>query len=186
LLNGKGKAYGVEFYLEKKTGKFTGWLSYTFSRSERKVVGSFPEEIINNGDWYPSNYDKPHSLSLVGDYKLGKRTKISSIFTYSTGRPATYPAAKFNYQNGTNIAYYDGRNAFRTPDYHRLDLSLTFGWDTSSKWLSGDWVLSLYNVYGRKNTFSVFFDDIPGAPPQAFRLSVLGIPFPSISYNFEF
>ncbi len=186
LLNGKGKAYGIELYLEKKTGKFTGWLSYTYSRSERKVVGSFPEEIINDGEWYPSNYDKPHSLSLVGDYKLGKRTKISSIFTYSTGRPATYPAAKFNYQEGTNIAYYDNRNGFRTPDYHRLDLSLTFGWDTKSKWLSGDWVLSLYNVYGRKNTFSVFFDDIPGAPPQAFRLSVLGIPFPSISYNFEF
>ena len=186
LLNGKGRAYGIELYLEKRTGKFTGWLSYTYSRSERKVVGSFPEEIINNGEWYPANYDKPHSLSLVGDYKLGKRTKVSSIFTYSTGRPATYPAAKFNYQDGTNIAYYDGRNGFRTPAYHRLDLSLTFGWDTKSKWLRGDWVLSIYNVYGRKNTFSVFFDDIPGAPPQAFRLSVLGIPFPSISYNFEF
>lgn len=186
LLNGKGKAYGLELYLEKKKGKFTGWLSYTYSRSERQVIGSFPEEIINNGDWYPSNYDIPHSFSLVGDYKLGKRTKVSSIFTYSSGRPATYPAAKFNYQNGTNIAYYDDRNSFRTPDYHRLDLSLTFGWDTKNKWLSGDWILSIYNVYGRKNTFSVFFDDIPGSPPQAFRLSVLGVAFPSISYNFEF
>lgn len=186
LLNGIGRAYGIEVYLEKKTGTFTGWLSYTYSRSERKVIGSFPEEIINDGEWYPSNYDKPHSLSLVGDYKLGKRTKLSSIFTYSTGRPATYPSAKFNYLDGTNIAYYDERNGFRAPAYHRLDLSLTFGWDTKNKWLSGDWVLSLYNVYGRKNTFSVFFDDIPGAPPQAFRLSVLGIPFPSISYNFEF
>ncbi|MDF1697054.1 MAG: TonB-dependent receptor [Saprospiraceae bacterium] len=186
LLNGIGRAYGVELYLEKKTGNFTGWLSYTYSRSERKVVGSFPEEIINDGDWYASNFDKPHSLSIVGDYKLGKRTKVSSIFTYSTGRPTTYPEAKFNYQNGTNIAYYDNRNTFRVPDYHRLDLSLTFGWDTENKWLSGDWVLSLYNVYGRKNAFSVFFDDIPGSPPQAFRLSVLGIPFPSLSYNFEF
>ena len=186
LLNGNGKAYGLEVYLEKKTGKFTGWLSYTYSRTERRVVGSFPEEIINNGEWYPSNYDIPHSFSLVGDYKLGKRTKVSSIFTYSSGRPATYPAAKFNYQEGTNIAYYDRRNTFRSPAYHRLDLSLTFGWDTKQKWLSGDWVLSIYNVYGRRNTFSVFFDDIPGAPPQAFRLSVLGIAFPSISYNFEF
>jgi outer membrane cobalamin receptor len=186
LLNGKGRAYGVELYVEKKKGDFTGWLSYTYSRSERKVVGSFPEEIINKGNWYPANYDKPHTLSLVGDYKLGKRTKISSIFTYSTGRPATYPEAKFNYQNGSNIAYYDERNGFRVPAYHRLDLSLTFGWDTENKWLAGDWVLSVYNLYGRKNTFSVFFDDVTGAPPQAFRLSILGIAFPSLSYNIEF
>ncbi|MFT6334784.1 MAG: outer membrane cobalamin receptor [Saprospiraceae bacterium] len=186
LLNGKGRAYGVEFYLEKKKGDFTGWLSYTYSRSERKVVGSFPEEIINKGQWYPSNYDKPHTLSLVGNYNLGKRTKVSSIFTYSTGRPATYPEAKFNYQNGSNIAYYDDRNGFRVPAYHRLDLSLTFGWDTANKWLAGDWILSVYNLYGRKNTFSVFFDDVAGAPPQAFRLSILGIPFPSLSYNIEF
>ena len=186
LLNGKGRAYGIELYLEKKKGDFTGWLSYTYSRSERKVVGSFPEEIINKGQWYPANYDKPHTLSLVGGYKLGYRTKVSSIFTYSTGRPATYPEAKFNYQNGSNIAYYDGRNGFRVPAYHRLDLSLTFGWDTDNKWLAGDWVLSVYNMYGRKNTFSVFFDDVTGAPPQAFRLSILGIPFPSLSYNIEF
>ncbi len=186
LLNGKGRAYGIEFYLEKKKGDFTGWLSYTYSRTERKVVGSFPEEIINKGQWYPANYDKPHTLSLVGDYKLGKRTKVSSIFTYSTGRPATYPEAKFNYQNGSNIAYYNDRNGFRVPAYHRLDLSFTFGWDTGNIWSSGDWVLSVYNLYGRKNTFSVFFDDVAGAPPQAFRLSILGIPFPSLSYNFEF
>lgn len=186
LLNGKGRAYGAEFYLEKKKGDLTGWLSYTYSKSERQVVGSFPEEIINDGNWYPSNYDKPHNFSLTAEYKLGKRTKLSSIFTYSTGRPTTYPVARFNYLGGTNIAYYDERNAYRVPDYHRLDLSFTFGWDTESKWLSGDWVLSVYNVYGRKNAFSVFFDDVTGAPPQAFRLAVLGIAFPSISYNFEF
>ncbi len=186
LLDGKGKAYGLEFYIKKKKGAFTGWLSYTFSRSLRKVVGSFPEEIINDGEWYSSNFDKPHILSVVADYKFSDRVKLSSIFTYSTGRPTTYPDAKFDYLDGTNIAYYTGRNRYRVPDYHRLDLSLTFGWDTDNKWLSGDWVLSIYNVYGRKNTFSVFFDDVPGAPPQAFRLSVLGVPFPSLSYNIEF
>ncbi len=185
LLSGKGRAYGLEVYVEKKHGDFTGWISYTYSRSERKVVGSYPDEIINKGEWYAANYDKPHNFSFVGDYKLGKRTKVSTIFTYSTGRPVTYPAAKFNYFNGTNIAYYDVRNGFRAPDYHRLDLSLTFGFDNEKKWLAGDFVLSVYNVYGRRNAFSVFFDDITGAPPQAFRLSVLGIPFPSLSYKFE-
>lgn len=186
LLNGKGRARGIEFYLEKKKGKLTGWASYTYSRSERRVIGSFPEETINEGAWYPANFDKPHNLSFVGNYKLGKRTAVSAIFTYSTGQPVSYPAAKFNYFNGVNIAYYDQRNGFRVPHYHRLDLSLTFGWDNPKKWLAGDFVLSVYNLYGRKNAFSVFFDEIQGAPPQAFRLAVLGIPFPSLSYKFEF
>ena len=186
LLNGKGRAYGLELYLEKKTGALTGWISYTYSRSERRVIGSFPEEIINDGDWYPSNYEKPHTLSFVGNYEINKRLEMSAIFTYSTGRPVSYPSAKFNYFNGVNIAYYDTRNSFRAPDYHRLDLSLTYSLENKKKLLAGDFVLSIYNFYGRKNAFSVFFDDIPGAPPQAFRLSVLGIPFPSLSYKIEF
>ena len=186
LLNGQGYAYGLEFYLEKKTGNLTGWISYTYSRSQRRIVGSFPEEIINQGDWYPANYDKPHILSLVGNYKLGKQTKLSAIFTYSTGRPVSYPSAKFNYFNGENIAYYDRRNGFRAPDYNRLDLSLTIDLKNKKKWLAGELVFSIYNVYGRKNAFSVFFDDIPGSPPQAFRLSVMGVPFPSVNYQFDF
>lgn len=186
LLNGSGYAYGLELYLEKKTGDLTGWISYTYSRSKRRIIGSFPEEIINDGEWYPANYDKPHILSFVGNYQLGKRTKFSAIFTYSTGRPVSYPSAKFDYFNGENIAYYDRRNAFRTPPYHRLDLSLTIDLNHHKKWLAGDLIFSVYNAYGHKNAFSVFFDDIPGSPPQAFRLSVMGVPFPSVSYQFEF
>lgn len=186
LLSGKGYAYGLELYLEKKTGDLTGWISYTYSRSRRRIIGSFPEEIINRGEWYPANYDKPHILSFVGNYKLSKRSRLSAIFTYSTGRPVSYPSAKFNYFNGENIAYYDQRNAFRVPAYHRLDLSLTIDLNHQKKWLAGDLVFSVYNAYGRKNAFSVFFDDVPGSPPQAFRLSVMGVPFPSVSYQFEF
>lgn len=186
LLSGSGFAYGLELYLEKKTGDLTGWISYTYSRSKRRIVGSFPEEIINQGQWYPANYDKPHILSFVGKYQLSRRTKLSAIFTYSSGRPVSYPSAKFNYFNGENIAYYDRRNVFRAPAYHRLDLSLTIDLNHQRKWLSGDLVFSVYNAYGRKNAFSVFFDDIPGLPPQAFRLSVMGVPFPAISYQFEF
>ena len=162
LLNGRGEAYGFEAYIEKKKGDLTGWVSYTYSRSKRRVIGSFPEETINDGAWYNANYDKPHNLSIIADYKLGERAKASAVFTYSTGRPVTYPAAKFDYFSGGNIAYYDRRNGNRVPDYHRLDLSLTFGFENPKKWLSGDFVLSLYNAYGRRNAFSVFFDDVPG------------------------
>jgi len=185
LLSGNGTAYGLEFYLKKNTGDMTGWLSYTYSRSERQVIGSFPEEIINNGQLYPANYDKPHSFNAVMEYKFNSNVKASGIFTYSTGRPITYPEAKFIYGN-SNIAFYETRNGFRVPDYHRLDLSLTFAMNGQKKIFKGDWVISVYNVYGRKNTFSVFFNDLIGEPPQAYRLSVLGIPFPSLSYNFSF
>lgn len=185
LLNGFGRSYGLEFYFQKKTGRLTGWVSYTWSKSERKVIGAYPEETINNGEWYPANYDIPNSLSVVGEYKISPFVKFSSIFTYNTGRPVTYPAAKFVY-NGQDIAYYDQRNNFRAPNYHRLDASLTFSFKSKQKLLQGDWVLSVYNIYNRKNAFSVFFDDLPNNPPQAYKLSVLGVAFPSISYNFDF
>jgi len=186
LLNGKGEAYGLEFYVEKKRGTAKGWISYSYLRSQRRILGAFPEETINDGDFYPSNFDKPHNFSFVADIKLAPKVSVSSIFTYSTGRPVTNPAAKFDYLDAINIPYYNKRNDFRAPDYHRWDLSLTFGFASKKKWLTGDWVLSVYNVYGRRNAFSVFFDDVPMSPPQAFRLSVLGIPFPSLSYRFEF
>ena len=182
LLSGIGEAYGVELYVRKNSGKLTGWLSYTYSRSLNRVIGSYPEESINGGNWYPSNFDKPHDLTTVLEYPLHRNWKFSAIFTYSVGRPVSYPVAKFDYL-GQTLAYYEARNDQRVPDYHRLDLSLTFNFDSSIKVLGGDWILSIYNAYGRKNAFSVFFDDIPGSPPQAFRLSTLGVPFPSLSYK---
>ena len=134
LLNGKGRAYGLELFLEKKKGDLTGWLSYTYSRSERRVIGFVPRG--NHQQWRmvpPPITTKPHNFSFVGNYNFGKRSKVSAIFTYSTGRPVSYPSAKFNYFNGVNIAYYDKRNGFRAPDYHRLDLSLTFGMNHEKK-----------------------------------------------------
>jgi len=159
--------------------------SYTYSRSFRTVVGAYPETTINKGKKFPSNYDKPHDLTAVMELNINKNTKFSSIFTYSTGRSVTYPSAKFNYQNNT-LAYFDTRNTNRAPDYHRVDVSLTFKIKSKRKWLQGDWVFAVYNVYGRKNAFSVYFNDAEGVPPQAYKLSVLGIPFPSLSYNFKF
>jgi len=185
LLNGIGKSYGLEFYLKKKTGRLTGWVSYTWSRSKRQVIGAYPEEIINNGEWFPSNFDKPHDLTAVAEYWLGNNVKFSSVFTYSTGRPVTFPAAKFKYER-TQLAFYDNRNLNRGPDYHRVDVSFTFHFSSNKRVLKGDWVFSIYNLYGRKNAFSVFFDALGGQPPQAYKLSILGIPFPSLSYSFIF
>ncbi len=185
LLNGIGYAYGVELYVKKKKGLLTGWVSYVYSRSLRKVSGAYPEEQVNNGEWYASNFDKPHDFTAVAKYEINKNISISSIFTYSTGRPITYPSAKIEYA-GKEIAYFDSRNSERAPDYHRLDVSLNFNFETNVKLLSGDWVFSVYNLYGRKNAFSVFFDDIAGSPPQPFQLSVLGVPYPSLTYRLNF
>lgn len=185
LLTGIGRAYGVELYVKKKYGRLTGWFSYTYSRTLRQVVGAYPITRVNNGEWYPANYDKPHDGTIVTNYKINPLVSFSAIFTYSTGRPVTYPSGKINYER-TNLGYFDTRNQNRAPDYHRLDLSLSFTFPAKKKLLQGKWVLAIYNVYGRRNAFSVFFDDVQGAPPQAFRLAVLGVPFPSISYSVKF
>lgn len=185
LLTGKGKAYGVELFFKKQTGKWTGWASYTFSRSLRLVEGAFFETSVNNGEWYPSNYDKPHDFTLVTSRKTGRFSKFSAIFTYSTGRPVTYPSAKFKYF-GEEIAYFNSRNESRIPDYHRLDVSFTFKVPSKAKILNGDWTIGIYNVYGRANAYSVFFDDIPGSAPGAYKLAILDTQVPSLSYNIKF
>ena len=185
LVSGQGKAYGIEVFVKRKKGRLTGWASYTFSRSLRQVIGPYPEELINNGEWFPSNYDKPHDVTATMEYKLSEYVKTSAIFTYSSGQPVTYPLAKFNYY-GTIVAYFENRNENRAPDYMRIDLSFTFNFNTTRKYLKGDLILSVYNLLGRKNVFSIFFDDVENSPPLAFKLSVLGTPFPSLSYSVKF
>lgn len=185
LLGGIGRAYGIEFFFKKKEGRLTGWTSYTFSRTERQVDGLFPEEDINKGNYYPADYDQPHNLSVVANYQITKRWRMGFNFTFRTGRPTTAPEAKFTV-NGTELAFFSERNQHRIPDYHRLDFSVTLeGGHKKKKILDGNWTFSLYNVYGRRNAYSVFFQDPPGAPPGAYKLSVLGAIFPSVSYNFE-
>lgn len=185
LVPANGKAYGIELYVKKNLGRLTGWVSYTYSRSLRQVITPFEEEIINDGDWYASNYDKPHDVTLIGNYKISTNTSVSATFGYSTGRPVTYPEAKFDYA-GNNLAYFNRRNEERLPDFHRLDLSLNFKLAGKGKFFDGDWTFSVLNVYGRKNPFSLFFVDELGAPPQALKLAVLGVPLPSLSYSIKF
>ncbi len=183
LIQGTGRAYGAEFLLRKNRGKLTGWLGYTYARTERRFDQTqFDEETINEGKWYPSNYDKPHDLSLVMNYKTSRRFSISLNFSYSTGRPITVPVSKFQYENILTVLNYSERNQFRVPDYHRLDLSFTLKSGLKKdKFIDGEWILSLYNVYGRKNPYSVYFTQ----RGNAFQLSILGSIFPSLAYNFK-
>ncbi|ELR69419.1 TonB-dependent receptor [Fulvivirga imtechensis AK7] len=185
LLIGEGEAYGIEFYLKRNKGKVRGWVSYTYSRSLRKVEGAYEQTRINNGKWFPSNFDKPHDFTAVCNYMPNPFLTLSTIFTYSTGRPVTLPSAKFEYMD-QQLAYFDSRNGSRIPDYHRLDLSITFKSRSTKKVFNGEWNFTVYNVYGRQNAYSVFFDDRPGSPPQAYKLSVLNAPFPSLSYTLNF
>lgn len=186
LLNARGKAYGAEFMMEKKEGKLTGWLSYTYSRSFRQTLSEWSSEQINQGDYYPANFDKPHDLTAIGNYQLARRWRLSANFTYSTGRPTTYAEGRYVY-DGMLIPDYSERNQYRIPDYHRLDLSLTLdeSLKKNKKW-SGSWTFSVYNVYARKNAYSVYFKSSERELPGAYQLSILGVPFPSVTYNFTF
>ncbi|MBI5916219.1 MAG: TonB-dependent receptor [Bacteroidetes bacterium] len=186
LLTGIGKAYGVEFYLHKNYGrhKFEG--SYTWSRSLRQVEATATQEAVNAGRWYPSNYDKPHSLNVNYFWQMGTKVSLSMNFVYSTGRPTTAPISSYTNSNVWAIPIYSDRNQFRIPDYHRLDVALDIGPWGKKQGRENSLTLSVYNLYARKNAFSVFFRQQPAKPVTAYRLSVLGTAFPAITYNFKF
>lgn len=181
LLNGRGRAYGAEVYIRKVTGNLTGWISYTLSRSERRVDG------INNNGWFPVRFDRTHNLYVVLQYKISNKLEASANFVYSTGTPTTF------YSNQYNVQGYivpdissNARNNVRNPDYHRLDLALTWHRKKTNKWES-DWVFSVYNAYNRRNPFSIYFATNYQAQNinAAIRYSVIGSIVPAISYNFK-
>ncbi len=187
LLSGIGRAYGLELSVRKAIGRWNGWLGYTLSRSERQVAGNTAAESINNGDWFPSNFDQLHNLSLVLSYKVSKRGTFSANFVWSSGRPITAPVGKYGIENVLNVANYSDRNQFRIPDYHRLDISynLETNHKKNKRW-EGSWAFTLFNVYARRNPFTVFFSQRSFEAPKANRLSILGSAFPAITYNFKF
>ena len=185
VLQGEGKAYGVELLLKKNEGKLNGWLGYTYSRSFIRLDSEFPEERINNGDYFPSNFDKPHDISLVTNYRFTKRFSFSANFVYQTGRPVTFPVDSY-FLNGAEYALYSDRNQFRIPDFYRLDLGLNVeGNHKIKKFVHSFWNVSVYNVLGRNNPFSVFFVTQNGEL-KAFQSSIFAIPIPTITYNFKF
>ncbi|OKL40664.1 hypothetical protein A3841_12445 [Pontibacter flavimaris] len=186
LLPGDGKAYGLELMIRRKGKKLTGWASYTYSRSLRRVKGPTPEETINSGSYFPSNYDKPHDFTVVLNQQLSRLISLSANFTYSTGRPVTYPES-VSMIGGLLMVNYSDRNQHRIPDYHRLDVALTIdGTNKRGAKRLSSWTLSVYNLYGRNNPYSVFFKPAySGNVPQAYKLSVIGSAVPAITYNFK-
>jgi hypothetical protein len=192
LLNVKGKNYGLEFYLKKNSGRLTGWVSYTFSRSLQRTSGIFEVEKINNNQFFPSNFDRPNNLVLNLNYHISRRWRFGSTFTYSTGRPITLPEYKFDYQ-GYQLLYYSDRNKYRLQVYHRLDISITLDESLKirKKW-KGSWTLSITNVYGRENAYSVFYkkeEHMVGYEVKqydTYMLYIIGKPFPTLTYNFTF
>ena len=180
LRSGTGRSYGAELSIKKKKGTVNGWLSYTFSRAERLI------DEINNGEFYPSNFDKPHDMSLVLNYQPNQRNTFTVNFNYASGRPTTAPVGNFVTTTGLFIPIYSERNQLRIPDYHRVDVAYTIGkgWKKDKRFQTS-WTLSVYNVYGRRNAFSVFYDQTGARKAIANKLSILGSAFPSITFNFE-
>jgi len=162
ILQGPGKSYGYELLLNKKSGALNGWIGYSYARSFIKLDSDFNEEKINNGNYFSTNYDKPHNLDIVLNYKLTERYSISTNFTYQTGRPITYPDGKYIYQNQEYLTYSD-RNEFRIPDYYRLDVGLNIeGNHKIKKFAHSFWNISVYNLLGRNNPYSVFLENVDG------------------------
>ncbi|WP_158848976.1 TonB-dependent receptor [Algibacter sp. L1A34] len=187
VLNGKGRAYGLEVLFRKNEGRFKGWLAYTLSKSEQQTKGRTASEIgINNGDWYNTPYDKTHDISLTGSYDLNEKWKLNANFLFQTGQPATFPNGQYQY-NGVTIPSYSSRNADRLPVYNRLDLSATYTSKPEKKsGLQSYWVFGVYNAYNRKNAASISFSSNKDTGAnEASRLAIFGV-IPSVSYNFKF
>ncbi len=184
-LQGEGESYGVEFLLRKNRGKLNGWLGYTYSRSLIRFDSPFEEERINNGDLFPSNFDRPHDVSLIANYKFSRRFSLSTNFVYQTGRPVTVPIGNFTFDNSKFVVFSD-RNSFRIPDFYRLDIGLNIEGNHKKKKLAHSfWTISIYNVLGRNNPFSVFFVTDEGEI-RGVQTSIFTIPVPSITYNIKF
>lgn len=184
FLQGIGRAYGLELFIKKTKGKWNGWISYTLSRTERKVQG------ISNNDWFLSRYDRTHLLNIVNTYDFNKKFSASVTFVFLSGTPSTFPDAKFQIQ-GYNVPYNttNQRNNYRIPPYHRMDVGVTWNIDAmKTKRFKNQLVLSVYNVYNRRNPYSIYFRTNPDNPneTQAVRFSVIGSIVPAITWNFNF
>ncbi|MBA3900239.1 MAG: TonB-dependent receptor [Bacteroidetes bacterium] len=182
LLFGKGWAYGAEFFIKKRHGKFNGWIGYTISRSMRQIEG------INDNEPYPQRYDRTHDINILLSYALSPKLKLASTWVYATGNPVTFPAGRYTYQ-GNVVSYYTERNAHRLPDYHRMDLSVNYepkAGSTDRKFYSS-WNFSVFNVYARENPFMITFRDSETNPGQQEAVQVaLFKMIPSITWNFKF
>ncbi|HEY4155296.1 MAG TPA: carboxypeptidase-like regulatory domain-containing protein [Puia sp.] len=185
VINTGGKAYGVELLIKKATGKLNGWISYTYSRILLKMDDPNAGEIINEGKYYPANYDQPHSATCIANYRVNHRFSVSVNATYSTGRPITLPVGVFFYDNALRTLYAD-RNAYRIPDYFRTDFSMNIeGNHRVHQKTHNSWTVGVYNVTGRKNPYSVYYVTENGAV-NGYKLSIFGSAIPYVNYNIRF
>jgi hypothetical protein len=185
LINARGRAYGIELMIRRTAGKLNGWISYTYSRIEVKADSEFPVERINNGAWFPANHDKPHDLTFAGNFRFSRRFSMSSNLTYSTGRPITYPVARYTVRN-MSLMHYTYRNEYRIPDYFRWDLAVNVEGNLKSRKLAhSSWSFSVYNVTGRDNVYSIYFVS-QERDVQGYKLSIFTQPVFTVTYNFRF
>jgi hypothetical protein len=192
LTDASGYNYGAELFIKKNSGRMTGWLSYSYSTSQRHTLGLTKEGQVNENRYFPSSYDQPHSMNMVGNYHISRRWRFSWTFTYSTGRPVTLP--ELIYTVGDHqLIYYSERNKYRLPDYHRLDVAITCDESLKiKKFWKGSWTFSIINLYGRKNKYSVYFqrnppvESVENKPNSLYALYIIGRPLPTLTYNFTF
>jgi hypothetical protein len=185
MVNVAGKAYGIELVLKKTEGKVHYSLGYTYSRTFVRSLGTFSEEIINGGEWFPANFDKPNDLIVAFSYLFSRRVSFTSTYTYSTGRPITYPIATYWVSNKLMVTYSD-RNAYRIPDYSRLDMSLRVSGNLRSHRIAHPyWTFSVYNILGRENVYSIYFQK-EGEVVKGYQLSIFARAIPSVTFSFDF
>ena len=187
VINTEGYAYGVELEVKKPKGKLNGWINYTYSRTFLRQNDNRIARPINNGDWYPTEYDKPHDFKFVGNYKFTRRYSLSLNMDYSTGRPTTVPAGQYyNQKLGTTQVFYTDRNSYRVPDYFRMDLSFNV---EASHHLTLDTHSSIsfgfYNLTGRKNVYSIYYV-VENKKIQGYKMFIFGAPIPFVTYNIKF
>jgi hypothetical protein len=185
VVNMRGKSYGLELVFRKTEGKIRYTVGYTYSRTFIKSLGKFSNEVINAGKWFPANFDKPNDLVVTFNYIFSRRLSFSSNYTWSTGRPITYPIATYGISDKLFVTYSD-RNEYRIPDYSRLDLSLRVGGNLKSHRIAHPfWTFSIYNLLGRQNVYSIYFKQ-SGTVVNGYMLSVFGRAIPSVTFSFEF
>lgn len=192
VLPGVSHAYGLELMVKKNNGKLKGWASYTLSRSMIKVDGNFPEDKINDGNYFPTYNDRLHDLSISLNYQLTKRWNFAGNFILISGRPTTFPEQKYEYRY-SSVVYFSERNKYRLPAYHRFDVSLTYdGFLKKSKKVHPSFTFSVYNLYGHNNVYSAYYkQDVPSSLNNyerfgLYKLSIIGAPIPSLTVNLSF
>ena len=187
VISTDGKAYGLEFQVKKPVGKLNGWVSYTFSRSLLRQDDKRVAVPLNDGDWYPSEYDRPHEVKAVLNFKFTERYSLSSNFDYATGRPTTLPAGKYyNSYNQRYMPYYTDRNKYRIPDYMRLDLAFNIEpTHRLTSFLHTSFSIGVYNALARKNAYNIYYVT-EGNEIKGYKLSVFGTAIPYVSLNIRF